>query len=220
MNRRSRSVALSATVLSVLGTASLPAVAGASPHFGTRTLAIGDRGYDVKLLEWKLANRSLRPGPVDGTFDGRTRGAVMRFARTRGLGRRTSASRAVVRRLQRERGRFDRREPLPARYNLVPTATLTGTASYYGPGFDGARTASGETFRRSAFTAAHKSLPFGTVLRVTRHDRSVIVRVNDRGPFVGGRFLDLSEAARNALGMPPTAYVHATVLTRERIPVR
>ena len=78
-----------------------------------------------------------------------------------------------------------------------------GKASWYGKRFHGRRTASGERFNMYALTAAHPSLPFGTLLRV-RHlesGREVVVRVNDRGPFARGRILDLSHAAADALGM-------------------
>lgn len=76
-------------------------------------------------------------------------------------------------------------------------------ASWYGPGFDGRHTASGEIFNQSYFTAAHKSLPFGTLLIVTnpQNEKQVIVKVNDRGPFVKGRGLDLSKAAAAELGV-------------------
>lgn len=85
-----------------------------------------------------------------------------------------------------------------------PLSTLRGEASYYGRSFAGRKTASGETFEPERFTAAHRSLPFGTVLRVTRvGTKSVVyVRVNDRGPFgKKRRILDLSEAAAGELGM-------------------
>jgi rare lipoprotein A (peptidoglycan hydrolase) len=76
-------------------------------------------------------------------------------------------------------------------------------ASWYGPGFDGRYTASGEIFNQSFFTAAHKSLPFGSLLIVTnpKNDKQVIVKVNDRGPFVQGRDIDLSKAAAAELGV-------------------
>src|SRR5438270_12911912 len=79
----------------------------------------------------------------------------------------------------------------------------TGIAGFYGPGLDRRRTASGAVFRPEAMTCAHRSLPFGTVLEVTREDdgRSVQVTVTDRGPFVAGRILDLSQGAARALGM-------------------
>jgi rare lipoprotein A len=79
---------------------------------------------------------------------------------------------------------------------------VQGWASWYGPGFDGAYTASGERFNQYDLTAAHRSLPFGTKVRVTNLDngRSVVVRITDRGPFVGGRVLDLSRGAAQILG--------------------
>lgn len=83
-----------------------------------------------------------------------------------------------------------------------------GLASYYANSLAGRRTASGERYQPAAMTAAHRRLPFGTWLRVLRLDRegrptgpSVVVRVNDRGPFSGRRILDLSWAAARALGM-------------------
>src|SRR6202012_5139190 len=78
--------------------------------------------------------------------------------------------------------------------------SLSGIASYYG-NESGSRTASGQRFNQNAMTCAHRSLPFGTRLRVTHGDRSVIVTVNDRGPFVRGRVLDLSTAAARAVGI-------------------
>jgi len=76
-------------------------------------------------------------------------------------------------------------------------------ASWYGPHFHGKSTASGESYNQMALTAAHKSLPFGTLLKVTnlRNSRSVIVRINDRGPFSHGRDLDLSKGTALSLGM-------------------
>jgi rare lipoprotein A len=80
---------------------------------------------------------------------------------------------------------------------------LNGWASWYGPGFDGNLTANGERFNQNAMTAAHKHLPFGTRLRVTNMDtgRSVIVRINDRGPYAGDRILDLSAGAAERIGL-------------------
>ncbi|HLN87325.1 MAG TPA: septal ring lytic transglycosylase RlpA family protein [Candidatus Limnocylindrales bacterium] len=78
----------------------------------------------------------------------------------------------------------------------------TGLASFYHAAFHGRRTASGETFNRHALTAAHKTLPFGTFLRVInlRNGRSVIVRVNDRGPLGKSRVIDVSPRAARELG--------------------
>ena len=76
-------------------------------------------------------------------------------------------------------------------------------ASWYGPRFHGRKTANGETFDQQAFTAAHKKFRFGTLLRLTNpnNERSIIVRINDRGPYIRGRELDLSKAAANELGI-------------------
>jgi rare lipoprotein A len=89
----------------------------------------------------------------------------------------------------------------------------TGLASWYGPGFAGAPTASGDVFDPSAFTAAHKTLPFGTQLTVYYHGRSAQVTVNDRGPYSGGRDLDLSQGAAEYLGLTRAGvdYVDYTV---------
>ena len=73
-------------------------------------------------------------------------------------------------------------------------------ASFYG-NESGSRTASGQRFNQEALTAAHRTLPFGTRLRVTHGGRSVVVTVNDRGPFVRGRVLDLSTGAARAIGL-------------------
>ncbi|PSB24551.1 septal ring lytic transglycosylase RlpA family protein [Stenomitos frigidus] len=80
---------------------------------------------------------------------------------------------------------------------------LSGLASWYGPGFHGNPSASGEAFNQNAMTAAHRTLPFGTQILVTNLDngRSVVVRINDRGPFSGDRVIDLSTAAARVLGL-------------------
>jgi rare lipoprotein A len=81
--------------------------------------------------------------------------------------------------------------------------TQTGVASYYGPELHGRRTASGERFNKEALTAAHRTAPFGSRLKVTNlvNGRSVMVRVNDRGPFVRGRIVDVSQGAARQIGM-------------------
>ncbi|QXI27707.1 septal ring lytic transglycosylase RlpA family protein [Pseudomonas vanderleydeniana] len=79
----------------------------------------------------------------------------------------------------------------------------TGTASYYGRQHHGKRTASGEPFNQNGLTAAHRQLPFGTRVKVTNlaNDRSVVVRINDRGPHTRGRLIDVSRQAAEELGM-------------------
>ena len=78
--------------------------------------------------------------------------------------------------------------------------SFSGLASYYG-NESGSKTASGQRFNQQAMTAAHRSLPFGTRLRVTHGSRSVVVTINDRGPFIRGRVLDLSKGAAHAIGL-------------------
>jgi rare lipoprotein A len=97
----------------------------------------------------------------------------------------------------------------PARFSAV------GVASVYGRGFNRKRTASGETFNANRLTAAHRSLPLNTVVRVTNlaNGKSVRVRINDRGPYVAGRIIDLSTEAAHTLGMT------ADSLTRVRLEV-
>lgn len=81
--------------------------------------------------------------------------------------------------------------------------TQTGLASYYGPQYHGRTTANGETFDMYGISAAHRTLPFGTWVRVKHRDtgRQVDVRINDRGPFIAGRIIDLSYGAARKLGM-------------------
>jgi rare lipoprotein A len=78
--------------------------------------------------------------------------------------------------------------------------TLSVISSWYGPGFHGNLTANGERYNQNGLTAAHKTLPFGTRLRVC-FDRCAVVRVNDRGPYVHGRTLDLSKGAADKIGL-------------------
>lgn len=93
--------------------------------------------------------------------------------------------------------------PLTGLANNVPGHTQTGVASYYHDKFHGRKTASGERYDKMAATAAHRSLPFGTRVRVTgiKTGKSIVVKINDRGPFVKGRIIDLSRRAARELGM-------------------
>ena len=87
--------------------------------------------------------------------------------------------------------------------------SFAGKASYYG-NESGSRTASGQRFNQNAMTAAHRSLPFGTKLRVTHRGQSVVVTINDRGPFIRGRVLDLSKGAARAIGLTGAGVGHVT----------
>jgi rare lipoprotein A len=96
----------------------------------------------------------------------------------------------------------------------ISASAQSGIASVY----SGGRTADGEFARAGGLTAAHRSLPFGTLVRVTneRNGRSVVVRINDRGPFVRGRIIDLMPAAARAIGFSGLARVTVTVVGRGR----
>jgi rare lipoprotein A len=90
-----------------------------------------------------------------------------------------------------------------ANASIAPSSggrSFSGIASFYG-NESGSKTASGQRFNQNAMTAAHRSLPFGTKLRVTHRGQSVVVTINDRGPFIRGRVLDLSTGAARAIGL-------------------
>jgi rare lipoprotein A len=95
------------------------------------------------------------------------------------------------------------KQTIPQKHRSLIANFFGGSASWYGPGFNGRTTANGEVYDQNAMTAAHPSLKFGTRVKVTNlnNNRSVVVRINDRGPYSGGRVIDLSAAAASALNM-------------------
>ena len=103
----------------------------------------------------------------------------------------------------------DARSPKTAKVACTPDGQQVGKASWYGPGFHGKRTASGQRFNQDALTAAHPRLPLGSRAKVTNlhNGREVEVTINDRGPHGGGRIIDLSRAAARELGMGGSARV-------------
>lgn len=110
-------------------------------------------------------------------------------------------------------GAFPLATTAPAQDSVSIVQTLTGVASWYGGKFHGRTTANGETYNMNAMTAAHPHLPFGTEVVVTNQNNgeSVVVRINDRGPFVGSRIIDLSRAAANEIGMINSGTARVTV---------
>lgn len=103
--------------------------------------------------------------------------------------------------------------------NYFPTGdTQRGMASWYGEDFHGKQTSNKEIYDMHAMTAAHKTLPFGTYVRVTNltNGKSVVVRINDRGPFVKGRIIDLSYAAAHKLGMSDTGVAPVVIKVLKR----
>ena len=109
-------------------------------------------------------------------------------------------------------------QTIPLRDRPIIASTFGGEASWYGPGFHGRLTANGERYNQNAMTAAHRRLRFGTRVRVTNlnNGRSVVVRINDRGPYARGRVIDVSAAAARSLGMIKSgvAPVRVTILGR------
>jgi rare lipoprotein A len=93
--------------------------------------------------------------------------------------------------------------------------TQIGSASWYGSKYHGRKTSSGERYNKNEMTAAHKTLPFGTLVKVTNpaNDKSVVLRINDRGPFVGNRIIDVSEAAARKLN------IHAAGVAKVKVEV-
>lgn len=116
--------------------------------------------------------------------------------------------------------RFTAREPITEGSSLAETHELEGIASYYADEFHGRKTSSGEEYDMHALTAAHRSLPFNTRVRVVNLEnmKSVIVRINDRGPFKDDRVIDVSLEAARQLGLiaDGTARVRIEVLERGR----
>jgi len=98
---------------------------------------------------------------------------------------------------------IDSSQAIPRRNQKLIANSLSGEASWYGPGFHGRLTANGERYDQNAMTAAHKSLKFGTNVKVTNlnNGKSVTVRINDRGPYIDGRIIDVSAAAARSLDM-------------------
>lgn len=94
--------------------------------------------------------------------------------------------------------------------------TFSGIASWYGPGFEGNTTANGDIFDSSLFTAASRDLPFGTWLFVTYQGRGVVVLINDRGPYIDDRVLDLSRAAAEAIGITGLGWIEAEILLKKK----
>ncbi|WP_036692507.1 septal ring lytic transglycosylase RlpA family protein [Pedobacter glucosidilyticus] len=99
-----------------------------------------------------------------------------------------------------------------------PKVTQSGKASYYADKFDGRKTASGEVFRNHKLTAAHKTLPFGTKVKVTNlnNGKTVKVRVNDRGPFVAGRIIDLSKQAAKKIAIDKVGVARVTISYKKK----
>jgi hypothetical protein len=178
------------------------------------------RSYDHRWDGWDSWERPRRARSRYARSARRAR-QVRRYAHRKGRHARRYAlrQRGAVRRQQRLVRRPTRVGVRQRRLRMVsPGLDLVGVASYYGGRFHGRRTASGVRFDMNGMTAAHRTLPFGTRVRVTHlgNGRTVDVRINDRGPFIGGRIIDLSRGAAGVIGMHQqgVARVKVTVLGR------
>src|SRR3954471_698659 len=130
----------------------------------------------------------------------RSRAALALVAGTVLLGAGISEAAAKSHRHHRHHAHHAASSWLDANASVGGGHSCSGVASFYG-NESGSKTASGQRFNQNAMTAAHRSLPFGTKLRVTHGGRSVVVTINDRGPFIRGRVLDLSTGAARAVGL-------------------
>ena len=177
----------------LLATLALVSLALAAPvqasTLGARALKKGSRGDDVVTLQRVLAMKGYDLGGADGVFGRRTKAVVKRFQRRRGLRADGVVGPATTRALARSWG--------------------TRTATYYGPGLYGNRTACGTTLRHRTRGIAHRRLPCGTKVPVYRAGRIAIFPVIDRGPHTRGVQIDLTEAAAHKLGIRTTTVVRA-----------
>jgi rare lipoprotein A (peptidoglycan hydrolase) len=165
------------------------AVPANASTLGQRVLEKGDRGDDVVTLQRILGMKGYSVGGADGVFGRRTKVAVKRFQRRRHLKADGRVGPATTRALARTWG--------------------VRTATYYGPGLYGNRTACGFTLRHRTRGVAHRSLPCGTSVPVYRNGLIAIFPVIDRGPHTSGVQLDLTHAAARKLGMRTTSAVRA-----------
>jgi rare lipoprotein A len=170
------------------------AAAAVTPNKGTALTAVDSGAAPTGVAEPEPNRFAELPDKAESGV------TAIKAAKAAKTARAAKAAKAA--KLNRERARTRAPDP-SASARAASGRTVTWTASWYGPGFAGSSTASGESFRPSGLTAAHKSLPFGTRLLIRNPDtgRSVWVRVNDRGPYVGGRQLDLSQGAAEAIGL-------------------
>lgn len=199
------------TVLATVAGFALVATLGAG---GTAVLSTGERGDDPTVTrEAAVSDLGVRAsGPAIRALDPALRAALDEIHVDLVDEQGAEIADALIERVAEEP-----RTVVGAEQTEQPAETTgvfqRGTASWYGPGFVGQRTASGETYDPAQLTAAHRILPFGTRVRVTnqRNGSSVVVRINDRGPYSGGRIIDLSEAAASAIGMRGSGLVEVTL---------
>ena len=179
-------------------------------------ISILNVGLFASVAQAKPTNKAIKP---------KLKASALKHQQNRSLGLHLTLSRAIADTSDAkvfEQPNFleiSTQEPMISlRDRSLIASTFGGRASWYGPGFHGRLTANGERYNQNAMTAAHRYLRFGTRVRVTnlRNRRSVVVRINDRGPYAKGRIIDVSAAAARSLGMIKSgvAPVRVTVLGR------
>jgi hypothetical protein len=179
---------LTLTTAAIVAVLALPAPAGAAT-LGQRALERGDHGGDVVTLQRVLAMKGYDVGGADGVFGRRTKVAVKSLQRRRGL----TADGVVG----------------PATTRALALTWGVRTATYYGPGLYGNRTACGHVLRHRTRGVAHRTLPCGSLVPVYRDGLIAIFPVIDRGPHTDGVQLDLTYSAARLLGMSTTSDVRA-----------
>jgi rare lipoprotein A len=167
----------------------LAAAPAGAATLGQRPLKLGKKGPDVVILQRILERKGYAVGGADGIFGRRTKAAVKSFQRRRGL----TADGIVG----------------PATTHALALGWRIRTATYYGPGLWGNRTACGWVLRHATLGIAHRTLPCGTQVPVYRDGRIAFFPVIDRGPYTSGVELDLTQAAARTLGMSTTSDVRA-----------
>jgi rare lipoprotein A (peptidoglycan hydrolase) len=162
-------------------------------RFGKRVLSLGDCGGDVKTLNWILNSKKYaRKSPLGRAFKGRTERSVVKFQRREGIRGSGVVSRRTSRRLVRSMRRH--------------------TATWYGPGFYGHRTACGTRLTRRTVGVAHRRLPCGTRVTLKYRGRFLRTRVIDRGPYAHGASWDLTARAAKKLRLVITDRVRAAAV--------
>ena len=165
-------------------------------ELGSRTLALGDCGDDVRTLNWLLKSKHLPGVPLADKYGASTEAAVRDFERSAGL-----ETDGVLE---------------PATHNALAESMASQIATWYGPGFYGNETACGETLTREMVGVAHKTLPCGTRVVVRYGGTYVRTTVIDRGPYANGASWDLTGAAADLLGFEGVEEIQVAKLARAK----
>ncbi len=188
----------------------LVAVAASGAHaatsLGERTLKPGMEGRDVRHLQLRLKRMNILHTSATAHYGSITKGAVKRFQRTRCLATDGIAGPSTIKAIRRRAARCSKKRRSSSNRGLHPHQ-----ASWYGPGLYGNGTACGHKLTTKLLGVAHKYLPCGTRVRLTYQGRTIVVPVVDRGPYVKGRYYDLTAATAKRLGFDGTGTVFSSI---------